>query len=187
MSPQFGWNYKLEAINSLWPIITIWWYRSGSTLDQVMACCLTAPSHYLNQCWPVSSSDVHPRAISEKITESSITKPSLKITYLKFHSNFVGFNGLSWEIRMKCVAECSSCSRSCWWRRALVYLWRMRRATLHYMSNVTGSPASHPRWRPFTYCWSRELAWMSATTGWGHLDASFLFLSSEKTTSHSGF
>ena len=25
----------------------------GSTLAQVMACCLTAPSHYLNQCWPV--------------------------------------------------------------------------------------------------------------------------------------
>ena len=30
---------------------TIWWYRSGSTLAQVMACCLMAPSHYLNQCW----------------------------------------------------------------------------------------------------------------------------------------
>ena len=25
--------------------------RSGSTLAHVMACCLTAPSHYLNQCW----------------------------------------------------------------------------------------------------------------------------------------
>ena len=24
---------------------------SGSTLVQVMACCLVAPSHYLNQCW----------------------------------------------------------------------------------------------------------------------------------------
>ena len=30
---------------------TIWWHKSGSTLAQVMACCLTAPSHYLNQCW----------------------------------------------------------------------------------------------------------------------------------------
>ena len=26
-------------------------YRSGSTMVQVMACWLTAPSHYLNQCW----------------------------------------------------------------------------------------------------------------------------------------
>ena len=28
-----------------------WQQGSGSTLAQVMACCLTAPSHYLNQCW----------------------------------------------------------------------------------------------------------------------------------------
>ena len=38
-------------INSLGPSDTIWQQRSGSTLAQVMACCLTAPSHYLNQCW----------------------------------------------------------------------------------------------------------------------------------------
>ena len=37
-------------INSLWPSNAIYWHRSGSTLAQVMACCLTAPSHYLNQC-----------------------------------------------------------------------------------------------------------------------------------------
>ena len=36
--------------NSLWPSDAIRWHRSGSTLAQVMACCLTAPSHYLTQC-----------------------------------------------------------------------------------------------------------------------------------------
>ena len=36
--------------NSLWPSDAIWQQRSGSTLAQVMAYCLTAPSHYLNQC-----------------------------------------------------------------------------------------------------------------------------------------
>ena len=36
-------------LNSLWPSDTIWRQRSGSTLAQVMACCITAPSHYLNQ------------------------------------------------------------------------------------------------------------------------------------------
>ena len=41
--------------NSLWPSDAIWQYRSGSTLVQVMACCLTAPSHYLNQCWLIIS------------------------------------------------------------------------------------------------------------------------------------
>ena len=33
----------------LWPSGAIWRHRSGSTLTQVMACCLTAPSHYLHQ------------------------------------------------------------------------------------------------------------------------------------------
>ena len=37
-------------INSLWPSDVIWLQGSRSTLAQVMACCLTAPSHYLNQC-----------------------------------------------------------------------------------------------------------------------------------------
>ena len=41
-------------VNSLRPSDTIWRHRSGSTLVQVMACCLTAPSHYLNQCWLIS-------------------------------------------------------------------------------------------------------------------------------------
>ena len=41
--------------NSLRPSDTIWRHRSGSTLAQVMACCLTAPSHYLNQCWLIIS------------------------------------------------------------------------------------------------------------------------------------
>ena len=40
----------LAYINTLWPSDTIWRQRSGSTLAQVMACCLTAPIHYLNQC-----------------------------------------------------------------------------------------------------------------------------------------
>ena len=45
----------LDCFNSLRPSDAIWWHRSGSTLAQVMACCLTAPSHYLNQCWLIMS------------------------------------------------------------------------------------------------------------------------------------
>ena len=37
--------------NSLWPSDAIWRQGSRSTLAQVMACCLMAPSHYLIQCW----------------------------------------------------------------------------------------------------------------------------------------
>ena len=42
-------------VNSLWPSDTIWRHKSGSTLAQVMASFLTAPSHYLNQCGLVIS------------------------------------------------------------------------------------------------------------------------------------
>ena len=45
----------------------VWWLRSWSTLAQVMACCLMAPSHYLNQYWLIGVKgkfcDVHLRAI----------------------------------------------------------------------------------------------------------------------------
>ena len=39
------------CFNSLRPSDAIWRQWSWTTLAQVMACCLTAPSHYLNQCW----------------------------------------------------------------------------------------------------------------------------------------
>ena len=41
--------------NSLWPSDTISRHRPGSTLAQIMACCLTAPSHYLILCWLFTS------------------------------------------------------------------------------------------------------------------------------------
>ena len=44
-----GEHLNKEAL-SLWPSEAIWPHRSGSTLAQIMACRLTAPSHYLHQC-----------------------------------------------------------------------------------------------------------------------------------------
>ena len=40
-----------QTVNSPWWSDTIRWHRSESALAQVMACCLTTPSHLLNQCW----------------------------------------------------------------------------------------------------------------------------------------
>ena len=54
-SSQNLWLILMKLINSLWPSDAIWWHISGSTLAQVMACCLAAPSHYLNQCWLIIS------------------------------------------------------------------------------------------------------------------------------------
>ena len=42
------WKMAAQKDNSLRPSDAIWRHRFGSTLAQVMACCLTAPSHYLN-------------------------------------------------------------------------------------------------------------------------------------------
>ena len=36
---------------SMWFSDTIWRHRSRSILAQVIACCLTAPRQYLDQCW----------------------------------------------------------------------------------------------------------------------------------------
>ena len=86
-------------VNSLWPNDTIWWHKSGSTLAQVMACCLTTPSHYLNQYWLVISKvQWHSSAILQEIPQPSVIEISLKITYLKFCSNLPGANELNWFI-----------------------------------------------------------------------------------------
>ena len=79
--------------NSLGPSDAIWRQRSGSTLVHVMACCLTAPSHYLNH-WSLRSSDVHLRAILIEISQPSATKMSLKIIFLRFYWNLPGANEL---------------------------------------------------------------------------------------------
>ena len=62
-----------------------------------MACCLTAPSHYLNQCWLIiiEVSDNHPRAISQEIPPPSITKITLKFTYITFHYDLPRVNELN--------------------------------------------------------------------------------------------
>ena len=48
---------KHSYLNSLRPSDAICHWRSWSTLVKlhVMACCLMAPSHYLNQCWLIIS------------------------------------------------------------------------------------------------------------------------------------
>ena len=62
MSATTGFHIKKTCIhffffifNSLRPSDAIWWHRFGSTLARVMVCCLTAPSHYLNQYWLIIS------------------------------------------------------------------------------------------------------------------------------------
>ena len=79
-----------SLLYSLWPSDVIWRQGSSSTLAQVMACCLTAPSHYLNQCWLRISEvfGIHMMAISQKmkILKKFIAEMSLKFTNLRLRS-----------------------------------------------------------------------------------------------------
>ena len=83
-------------VNTLWPNDAIWRQRSRSTLAQVMASCLTAPSHYLSQCW-FTISKVHWHSFEHNFTrdQPSITKISWKIIFLKFLWNLSGVSELN--------------------------------------------------------------------------------------------
>ena len=65
-----------------WSQINTWQYTSASTLVQIMARCLMAPSHYLSQCWlivkgvlwhssEVISQDVHKKLIHDMCVDMS--------------------------------------------------------------------------------------------------------------------
>ena len=90
-----------------------WWHRNWSSLTQVMACCLTAPSiTWTNVDLKVRSCDNHMNAISQEIHQPSITKFSLKINYLQCLSNFPGPNVLThWgRVTHICVSKLTSIS-----------------------------------------------------------------------------
>ena len=79
--------FELSCFNSLGHGDTIWRWRSWSTVAQVMACCLTAPSHYLNQCWLIiskvlwhSSEDIIIRRFEDTNQQSMIKNYIFKIT-----------------------------------------------------------------------------------------------------------
>ena len=71
--------------------------RSGSALSQEMACCLTAPSHYLNQCWLIFSK------VQWHSVEGNLTRDSSPINHYnklenylsKIYLNLPGANELS--------------------------------------------------------------------------------------------
>ena len=65
------------SFNSLWPSDAVWRLRSGSTLAQVMACCLTAPSHYLNRNWLISNE------VQWQSLEGNFTRDTSAFKYIK--------------------------------------------------------------------------------------------------------
>ena len=85
-----------HCVNSLWPSDAIWRQRSGSRLAQVMACCLTAPSHHPNQCWLIirkvlwySSEDIMMRRFEDANQQSKLENYIFKITLRSLRGQWV--------------------------------------------------------------------------------------------------
>ena len=79
-----SYTWLVDILNTLCPSDAIWWHRYRSTLVQVVARCLTAPTHYLNQCLLIDN-----RALSNKLwswnhnTNISFQKIHLKVLSAK--------------------------------------------------------------------------------------------------------
>ena len=83
--------------STLWPSYSIWHQRSWSTLLQVMAWFLMAPSHHLNQCWLIISEVLWHHWPEDSLTgNAQDISPwcDLKITKLRLLTHLPGANEL---------------------------------------------------------------------------------------------
>ena len=76
-------------------MVTEIWVKIGSGNGLLPDSTKPLPGPMLTDHPSVRSRDIHIRAISQQMPQPSITKICLKITYLKFHSNFPGANELT--------------------------------------------------------------------------------------------
>ena len=69
--PEYGTKpgryVSYQCINSLWSSDALWRHSSQSTLAEVMASCLTAPSHYLKQCRLIIKGILWPSEIWQEV------------------------------------------------------------------------------------------------------------------------
>ena len=106
---------KKRFLNSLWPGEVIWRHGTRSTLAQIMACCLTAPSHYLNQCWliisevPWLSSQGMIIRQCEDTNQNKIENCSFKMAYRSARGQWVN------SLRCGMIT-------GCW--KSIMYVWR---------------------------------------------------------------
>ena len=103
--------FQPQGVNSLWSSDTIRRQGTESTLAQVMACCLMAPSHYVNQCWLIISKVLWHSlgALSWQDPKIPIWKVRLKITFLEYLSDLPGANELKSFVKQVpspiCIAD----------------------------------------------------------------------------------
>ena len=86
-------NRTGKLIRSLRPSDGIWRQRPWSTLALVMASCLKAPSHNLNQCW-LENFGIHPEQFHVIVIRLTSKKSHLKIIFPRIFGHLPGANEL---------------------------------------------------------------------------------------------
>ena len=103
-------HYMKHAINLLWLSDAIWHQKTLLTLVQVRACFLTAPSHYLNQCW-LNHQSVPLAFTSKYRSKYQVKERCLKNRHIKLLQNIPGAD----ELKLFCLdIEGSAPSTSPW-------------------------------------------------------------------------
>ena len=136
-----GNNFVLHGahFNSLWPSdTTLWRHKSGSTLAQVMACCLTAPSHYLNQCWLIISKVQWHSSEGNFTTETSAINHKHYLEKYSFKISFKSPRG--WWVNM--TISCPSVIDFAWMFQFSAdiaqFWWDLLSASLIYIGHLEG-------------------------------------------------
>ena len=150
---KFKASYEI-GLNSLRPSDAIWRQWSWTTLAQVMACCLTAPSHYLNQCWLIirgvlwHTSESSFAGIAQGIDSGyEFEKDILKNIFKSPRGQWV-----KWMPQMSFDAKSTLVRVMAWCRQATShYLSQCRQATSHYMSqcwpnSLSPHGVNRPQW-----------------------------------------
>ena len=111
-----------EDIDSLWSSDTMQQHRSGSTLVQVMAWCLMAPSHCLDQCWHIIN-EVFWHSLEGNITRSAY--PYHGFRYYTFENYYISQISMS-KIHISLLAVVAE-SVTCGWLlllQVMAMLWQ---------------------------------------------------------------
>ena len=156
-----NWNIFIQSNE---PYVAIWRHRSGSTLAQAMVCCLTVPSHYLNQLLLLIG-DKGLRAISQEVPQPSTTKTSFKrmrlnpapllptLCCFSISSLWISSRDLAFFCSCWCAAEGGSRSHTlpgwlqlCWVGAAAAALVAVAEPQMELDSSIAG--LDMVRWKP---------------------------------------
>ena len=83
----YGVKETTRPFDSFWPIDAIWRHRSGLTVAQIMAWCLTVPSHYRNHCWLIINGVLW-HSLESNFTRDLIRNMCLKNALSKFQTKW---------------------------------------------------------------------------------------------------